>query len=274
MSIEVGARPEAASVELLGVRFLAWTEQEVVDHVLRSLRGTKLRRGGWIVTPNIDILRKLTADPDLRELVGDAAVMVPDGMPLLWAAALQGTPLPERVTGASLLGTLCAAAAADDRSVYLLGGAEGVAEAAASRLAAKHPGLRVSGWSPPFGAEATAEGIAEMRSRIRGYAADVVFCGFGFPKQERVIAALIGDCPDVWFVGCGASLTFAAGRIPRAPRWMQRCGLEWVHRLYREPRRMFRRYIVEDLPFAFRLLARAARRRSSVASRDRTASAS
>jgi N-acetylglucosaminyldiphosphoundecaprenol N-acetyl-beta-D-mannosaminyltransferase len=245
-------------VELNGLRFAAWTEQQVVGHVMAQLRGATPRRGGWIVTPNVDILRKLEADSGLRDLLRTATVVVPDGMPLLWAAALQRTPLPERVTGASLLETMSAAAAVEGRSVYLLGGAEGVAEQAALRLAARNPGLRVTGWSPPFRAQFGPRDLEEMRVRLLAEKPDLVFCGFGFPKQERIIAALVGEFPNTWFLGCGASLTFAAGRIPRAPRWMQCCGLEWLHRLCREPRRMFRRYIVDDLPFAVMMLAMAA----------------
>jgi len=90
-----------------------------------------------------------------------------------------------------------------------------------------------------------------------------VFCGFGFPKQERVIYALRDLLPDVWFVGCGAALNFLAGEVSRAPAWMQRIGLEWVHRLWKEPRRLFRRYVIDDIPFALELLYRAFRRRWS-----------
>lgn len=245
------------TVDLFGIRFTAWTEREVVRHVIESLQQPRPRHGGWIVTPNVDILRKLVHEPAAREAVRGTTIAVPDGMPLVWASHLQHTPLPERVTGASLLGSLCAAAAEADRSVYLLGGAQGVAEEAAVRLSKEHPTLRIAGWSPPVGLESTESGIAEMRARIAALHADLVFCGFGFPKQERVIGHLVDSFPDTWFVGCGASITFAAGRISRAPGWMQRCGLEWLHRLIKEPKRMFRRYVVEDMPFAIRLLATA-----------------
>jgi N-acetylglucosaminyldiphosphoundecaprenol N-acetyl-beta-D-mannosaminyltransferase len=259
----MGETVDGASIELLGISFRPWNEQEVVEHVRRALTGSGDRRGGWIVTPNVDILRQLVAAQGLRDLISPATVVVADGMPLVWAGALQGTNFPERVTGASLIHSLCAAAADYKLSVYLLGGAHGVADEAARRLSSEYAGLRIDGWSPPYGLEATTEGKAEIRARLRANQAELVFCGFGFPKQERLIAELVDEFPNAWFVGCGASLTFAAGRIRRAPRWMQRCGLEWLHRLYREPRRMFRRYVVEDLPFALRLLAHAARHRSA-----------
>ncbi len=248
----------AKTVNLLGVDFTAWTEDEVVGHVMGRLSRAADNRGGWILTPNVDILRKMVRRPDVRSFVDDATIAVADGMPLVWASRLQGTPLPERVTGASLLISLCAAASTQNRSVYLLGGADGVADEAGRKLSDRYEGLDVAGWSPPFGLEATPEGMAEIRARVAASGADLVFCGFGFPKQERIIHELAADLPDTWFIGCGASLTFAAGRIARAPEWMQRNGLEWVHRLVSEPRRLFRRYVIEDLPFALRLLASSA----------------
>jgi N-acetylglucosaminyldiphosphoundecaprenol N-acetyl-beta-D-mannosaminyltransferase len=247
------------TVNLLGVGLVAWTEERTVAHVIDRVTGDDAEdRGGWIVTVNTDILRQLVTDPEVREVVEQATLGVADGMPLVWASRLGGTPVPQRVAGASLLHTLCAAARDAGCAVYLLGGEPGVADAAGRRLADRYPALRVTGWSPPFGLEATAAGIEQIRARIRAAAPDLVFCGFGFPKQERLIAGLTADFPDTWFVGCGGSFNFAAGRISRAPRWMQHTGLEWVHRLICEPRRMFRRYVIKDIPFAIRLLASAA----------------
>jgi N-acetylglucosaminyldiphosphoundecaprenol N-acetyl-beta-D-mannosaminyltransferase len=244
-----------ASVDLLGVRFAAWTEQRVVDEVFDALRERSGRpRGGWIVTPNVDVLRQIARSADVRALVSHADVFLADGIPLIWASRVQGTPLPERVTGAALLPRLSERAAAEQRRVFLLGGADGVAAAGVTALRERHPGIAVDGWSPPFGVEATPEGMAEIRARVSAAAPDLVFCGFGFPKQERVIYALHDLLPDAWFVGCGAALNFVAGEVSRAPGWMQRNGLEWVHRLWKEPRRLFRRYVVHDIPFTLGLL--------------------
>jgi N-acetylglucosaminyldiphosphoundecaprenol N-acetyl-beta-D-mannosaminyltransferase len=252
----------AERVDLLGVRFVPWTETDVLDAVFGALADAAPgARGGWIVPTNVDVLRKIVHDDAVRELVSPADAVIADGMPLVWASRLQGTPLPERVTGAALLPRLCERAEAERRSVYLLGGADGVAAAGVAALRRLHPRLRVDGWSPRFGLEATEAGMVEIRRRVVAAEPDLVFCGFGFPKQERVIAGLRDTLPDVWFVSCGAALTFAAGEVSRAPHWMQRSGLEWVHRLVKEPSRMFRRYVIEDIPFALRLLATSAWRR-------------
>jgi N-acetylglucosaminyldiphosphoundecaprenol N-acetyl-beta-D-mannosaminyltransferase len=226
-------------VLLAGLGFDRLTERQVINHVLGALsRG----RGGWITTPNIDICQAAQRDPSLAELLGTASLVVPDGMPLLWAARLRGDQLPERVTGSSLIFSLSAAAARAGRSVYLLGGSPGVPELAAGRLRQRYPDLIVAGcYAPPWGFERSRESVLAVRRRLAAARPDIVFVGLGCPKQERLIVA--------------------AGTVRRAPRWMQQAGLEWLFRLLSEPRRLFHRYVVADLPFAVRLLAASAAER-------------
>ncbi|MDQ1681050.1 MAG: N-acetylglucosaminyldiphosphoundecaprenol N-acetyl-beta-D-mannosaminyltransferase [Frankiaceae bacterium] len=245
-------------VRLDGVSFDALTEAELADAVVA---GSAEGRGAFVLTPNVDILRQLRR-PALAAIATEADYVVADGMPLIWASRLQADPLPERVTGASLIWSLSRAAAAADRSVYLLGGDDGVAEAAAARLAVDIPGLTVAGWHfPPFGFDKRPDDMRAVVEALGAAQPDIVFVGLGFPKQEFVIRALREHFPAVVYVGCGASLTFAAGHITRAPGWMQRHGLEWVHRLVKEPRRLARRYLVEDAPYTVGLLLRSALRR-------------
>jgi N-acetylglucosaminyldiphosphoundecaprenol N-acetyl-beta-D-mannosaminyltransferase len=243
---------DVTTVGLMGVPVANLAERAVVDRVLAEIRSG---RGGWIVTPNVDILRQLDRRSELRALVGEADLVVADGMPLVWASRLQGTPLPERVAGSRLIWSLTAAAADVGATAYLVGGAPGVADRAAEALAAHAPGLIVAGTHcPPFGFERDAAARAAMEQAIVAARPDIVFCGLGFPKQEFVIRDLRPRLPSAWFVGCGASINFVAGAVRRAPEWMQASGLEWLHRLASEPRRLFARYIVHDLPFAVRLL--------------------
>lgn len=248
--------------EVAGLELDRLTEQQVLAHVLTALRR---RQGGWIATPNVDICRAAQRDAGLRDLVAAATLAVPDGMPLLWAARLRGDPLPERVTGSSLIFSLSRAAATHGCSVYLLGGAPGVPDRAGARLAARYPDLIVAGAdSPPPGFDTTREGLEAVRDKLVAAAPDVVFVGLGFPRQERLISWLESALPATWFVACGAAIPFAAGALPRAPRWMQSSGLEWLFRLVREPRRLMRRYLVKDLPFAAALLAASAARRAAI----------
>ncbi len=242
-------------MELLGVRFDPLTQQEVVEHVIAELNSG---RGGHVITPNVDILRQLQK-PDLRPLLRSVDVVVVDGTPILWASRLKGAALPERVTGADLIWSLAEAAVRRHLRVFLLGGAEGVAAEAGERLRHRYPGLQVVGThSPPWGFERRPADMAEITDRLSATRPDLAFIGLGFPKQDLLASRLREQLPHAWFIGCGAALDFAAGGVSRAPRWMQDAGLEWVARLSHEPRRLFKRYVVDDAPFALRLLASSA----------------
>ncbi|MFJ2028788.1 WecB/TagA/CpsF family glycosyltransferase [Streptosporangium sp. NPDC087985] len=239
-------------VHVAGLAIDPMTEGEVVDHVVDAL---KRGEGGHLVTPNVDISWAAARDPGVRELIEDADLVVADGMPLVWAAKLLGTPVPSRVAGADLIWSLAEAATFYRYPIYLLGGPPGVAEQAADRLTGRHPGLLVAGTdAPPYGFETTPESYREVRDAVVAAGPRLVFVGLGFPKQDRLIAMLRKDLPGAWFVGCGSAIAFAAGTVPRAPVWMQKAGLEWLFRLLNEPGRLARRYLLHDLPFALWLL--------------------
>jgi N-acetylglucosaminyldiphosphoundecaprenol N-acetyl-beta-D-mannosaminyltransferase len=249
-----------------GLNFDALSEEQVVAWIVGDLRDG---RGGWVVTVNIDICRRISRDPAAGDLVSRASLVVADGMPLVWAARLRGDPLPERVAGASLIFTLSAAAAVHGKSVYLLGGRPGVPQQAAAELARRCPGLLVAGVdAPPDGFDREPGELAAVRKKVAEARPDIVYVGLGFPKQEQVIAALAADLPTAWFIGCGAAIPFAAGALPRAPQLLQRLGLEWAYRLASEPRRLFRRYLVDDLPFALLLIIASAMARRKEGPRE------
>lgn len=242
------------TIDLEGVPFAAVTEQQAVEYVVDGLNGG---RGGWVIPINTDVLRRWTRDPEVRALCGEADLFLADGMPLLWAAKLRGRQLPARVAGSTLLVTLSGAAAASGHSIFLLGGDEGTAEAAAESLQSKFPGLRVAGtYCPPIGFERDNRQMDHMRQSIAASRPDIVFVGLGFPKQERLIAILRPLASKAWWMGVGISFSFVSGRVRRAPVWMQRCGLEWAHRMVQDPRRLFRRYVIDDMPYAAGLLCR------------------
>ncbi|HEY8473462.1 MAG TPA: WecB/TagA/CpsF family glycosyltransferase [Natronosporangium sp.] len=247
-------------VSVDGVAIDPLTELDVVTTVCGALdRG----EGGRILTPNVDILRLARADPAVRQYLADATIVVADGMPVVWASRLAGTPLPERVPGSGLIWSLSYHLGRSGRSVYLIGGVpEDGARRAAAVLAAACPGLRIAGArSPAYGFEHDSESLAELCAGVVEAKPDLVFVGLGFPKQERLIDALRPELPMSWFIGCGAAIDFVAGDRPRAPQWMQRSGLEWLWRLAGDPRRLAGRYLRHDAPYAVRLLTRAALRR-------------
>jgi len=259
-------------VRLAGLEFDLLTQEQLIEQVTDAIRRGS---GGTIITPNVDICRRTQRDPDTRLLVHAASIVVPDGMPLLWAAWLAGRPLPQRITGADLIFSLCAAAAANSWPIYVLGGlpgadgSPGAAELAAGRIEARYEGIKVVGaYSPPFPFDAKAGDITGIRTALADTQPKIVFVGLGFPKQERLIARLCGDLPGTWFVACGAAIPIAAGQLNRAHPLMQRMGLEWVYRLINEPRRLARRYLIHDIPFAIRLLVASALRRGDAPSPD------
>ncbi|MBV9213155.1 MAG: FkbM family methyltransferase [Actinobacteria bacterium] len=246
-----------ASVTLMGLAIDPLTERETIARVLAAFqRGA----GGWLVTANLDQLRQFRASQQIRDLLAGANIVVADGMPLVWAAGLQGTPLPERVAGSDLVWSLTAEAAAAGRTVYLLGDVPEARALAEASLTERYPRLQVAGsYSPPLGFNFEPAEVDRIRARLGDAQPDLVYVALGFPKQERLIAALRHELPQAWFVGVGISLSFAGGYVPRAPRWMRRFGLEWLHRLRQEPRRLARRYLVDGLPFGVLLLGHALR---------------
>ncbi|OWQ93592.1 hypothetical protein CDN99_03780 [Roseateles aquatilis] len=256
------------TVRVDGLPFVAATVPQLTDHIVTEARAG---RGGWVVTPNIDILRRWRVDAAFRALVDTATVFTADGRPIVWASQLQGTPLPARLTGADLFVQLTRQAHAADLRIVLIGGNEGAAEAAAAKLTpgedGQHGGGAVRCLCPPLGFEQQPAEMARIERLLVDWRPHIVFIGLGSPKQEKLIARLRPLAPRAWYLGVGVSFSFVAGDVKRAPGWMQRSGLEWVHRLVQEPGRLARRYLVDGIPFAVGLLwrARLARHRPAAA---------
>jgi len=236
------------------MRLAAASANELLDHMFGSLaRG----QGGWIVTANLDFLRRHAHDPGARELYSEADVCVADGMPLVWAMRLQGDHLPERIAGSSLMLPVAERAAVEGRSLYLLGGEPAANEKAAAVLRARWPGLVIAGASSPMVKNPPSpDDLHSLREELLQARPDIVLVGMGSPKQELIIRALRADFPRAWMIGVGMTFSFVAGTLSRAPEWMQRTGLEWCWRLAQEPKRLSRRYLLEDLPFSVELFAR------------------
>lgn len=208
--------------------------------------------GGWLArrdrhyvcVRDVHGLMLCRGDDAYRRLHNRAGLVVPDGMPLVWAARLRGHRHAGRVSGADLMMALCRAGAADGRRHFFLGGAPGVAEKLAARLRETVPGLRIVGAvGPPIWPWPPAEDRRLVRM-INDSGADVVWIGLGSPKQEQWMAANRDRLDPSVLIGVGAAFDFLAGTKRRAPLWMRRVGLEWLHRLISEPRRLWRRYLL------------------------------
>ena len=242
----------ADRIDLMGLPIDRVTEAGVIGRVLA---GVHAGAGGWVATPNVDHLRIMSSRPELMAIVSLADLILADGMPLVWASKLQGTPLPGRVSGSALVFSLTEAAARAGVSIFLLGGNPGVAQKAAEMMIRSHRKLRIAGTlCPPWGFEEREAELNRICDRIREANPSLVYCCLGFPKQEFLIQRLRQVLPTCWFLGLGGSLSMVSGEIPRAPGWMRRVGLEWLWRLLKEPKRLAPRYLIHDLPFAVRLL--------------------
>lgn len=238
--------------ELRGIPFDLMTEEEAIDAIIDNAgRG----RGGRVVTPNVDILRRASRDDRLKELVSSADLVLADGMPVVWALRIRGERVPERVTGSALGPRLAETSIEKGLPLYLIGGNPGNARAVAESLQARWPGRRVGWYCPPLGFEADPTERAVIIDRLREFQPSVCLSGFGFPKDSVFGADLARSHPGCWFVGVGATIDFMAGAFPRAPAWMQASGLEWLFRLALEPRRLMNRYLVHGVPFSLVLMA-------------------
>lgn len=230
----------------------AWIDSvtlaEAVDAIERLVDGG---RGGAVFTPNVDHVVNLERNARFRDAYQRADLSLADGTPIVWASRLLGSPLPERVSGADLVLPLMQRAAERRYRVYLLGAGPGVAEKAGQVLRQRH-GVDVVGIDAPF-IELGAVDEAVV-SRIVAARPHLLLVALGAPKQELLIDHIRTRIAPTVALGIGASLDFIAGTVRRAPRWVSKAGLEWLFRLSQEPRRLWRRYLVDDPYFALILL--------------------
>jgi len=196
-------------------------------------------------------------DEHLRRIHNQAGLVTPDGMPLVWLSRLKGHRHVDRVYGPDLMVALCERSGVRRYRHFFYGGAEGVPEQLVANLRRRFPELQVAGaHSPPF-RPLTPEEDEQAVQMINQAAPDIVWVGLSTPKQERWMAAHVGRVEAPVFIGVGAAFDFLAGRKRQAPRWMQRNGLEWLFRLLTEPRRLWRRYLVNNPLFVLLVLAQA-----------------
>jgi N-acetylglucosaminyldiphosphoundecaprenol N-acetyl-beta-D-mannosaminyltransferase len=212
-----------------------------------------------IVTVNLDFLQIARADVSFRQTINEADLAVADGMPLVWASRLVGRPLPERVTGNALVDQCCRLSATTAAPIFLLGGRPGIAEAAGRAIQTRYPGAVIAGaYSPPFG-PLSEKDDQEIVHRVNRSGARILFVAFGAPRQDSWIAAHRYELNVQVAMGVGCSLDVLAGAVSRAPLWMQRSGLEWLHRFRLEPCRLWHRYFVKDTAMFARLVAESLR---------------
>jgi exopolysaccharide biosynthesis WecB/TagA/CpsF family protein len=213
-------------------------------------------RAHQIVTVNLDFLSIAERSQEFMETINRADLAVADGMPLVWLSRLRGQPLPARITGVDLVDACCELAVESGRGVWLMGAGPGVAQTAALRLMERHPGLRVVGMYTPSMGPLKRKENARIKRMIQESNPGFLFVALGAPRQDLWIREHLQEMNVPVAMGVGCVFDLLAGVSNRAPGWMQASGLEWAYRLVREPRRLWRRYLVNDLPLFCRLLLR------------------
>lgn len=250
------AEPQVAyepRVDVLGIHVSATNLLETVQTFDRWIAAGDRQ---LVCVCDMNALLHARADDQLTEVYNTSGLTLPDGMPLVWAGKKAGFTKMERVCGPDLLERVMAEAARRGWSQYFYGGADGVAEQLRANFTAEHPDLKVAGvYSPPYRALTEAED-AEIVDRINQAGPDIVWVGLGAPKQERWMAEHRDRLDAAILIGVGAAFDFHTGRLDRAPGWMQRSGLEWSYRLYKEPRRLWRRYMLGIPRFGAAILRR------------------
>lgn len=253
-------------IDICGLPVDVISTEEVVSRVVAHGESA-LGRPLIVSSCNVDMVVKSHRDPGFGGTLGRADILTADGMPIVWLGRRLGGAFPERVAGSELVPRVSARCAEKGLSIFLFGARPGVAQRAAEALLKSCPGLRVAGTlSPPMGFDADPDALAAAVATVREARPDVLFVAMGAPRQERFMEAHSRALGAKVILGVGGSLDMLAGEVRRAPPFVQRMGAEWLYRLLQEPRRLSRRYLVDDvafLPLALRALrARRAAARS------------
>jgi N-acetylglucosaminyldiphosphoundecaprenol N-acetyl-beta-D-mannosaminyltransferase len=242
--VAAAAQPERNTGSVLGAQIDALPWNIALN---RLLGWAHARDSRYVTICNVHVVVSASRDAAYREMINSADMATPDGAPVAWMLRRLGFANQPRISGPDLTEALCARCAAENLPVYFYGSTEPTLALLEKALRARFPSLQMSMESPPFRA-LTAEEDAATVDKINASGAGIVFVGLGCPKQERWIAEHRGRVNAV-MIGVGAAFDFHAGTVPRAPEWMRNNGLEWLHRLASEPRRLWKRYLVTNTLF-------------------------
>lgn len=232
-------------IEFMNIQIDNLTMQETLDEIDHLVIKNEK---SYIVTPNVDHIVKLEKDKELKKVYENAALVLADGKPLIWISKLYKKPIKEKISGSDLFPLMCEMAANKKYSMFFLGAAEGVANKAAYNLKQKYNNLNVVGtYSPPYGFEKSDKEIEKIIGMINDAKPDILIVGLGCPKQEKFIYKYKEQLNVPVSLGLGASLDFEAGNIKRAPKWMANHGLEWFYRMIQDPKRLIKRYLLDDV---------------------------
>ncbi len=218
---------------------------EAVDEICRMIDE---KRKAYVVPINVDVVVKIEKDEYLKKIVDEADITLVDGQPLVWIAKWHEHPVKEKISGSDLVPELCLKAAEKSYSLFILGGAEGVADRAKCNLENRFKKINIVGvYAPPIGFENNDQEINKINDLITCANPDILIVCFGCPKQEKWIYENYQKYDARVSICAGATVDFLAENIKRAPRRMSEHGLEWLYRFIKEPDRLFKRYFIDDI---------------------------
>jgi len=221
------------------------TMNECVSEIERLIHSNKK---SYLVAVNADVIMKIEKDDELKRTTDNADVVIVDGKPLIWIAKKHKLPITEKISGSDLVPLLCKTASEKGYSIFILGGKEGIANKAKENLEKQYSDIKIVGtYAPPIGFENNEEELDKINGLITQAAPDILFVCLGCPKQEKFIVNNIDKYNAKVSICAGATVDFLAGNVKRAPKWMSNHGLEWLYRFFQEPRRLFKRYFIDDI---------------------------
>ena len=217
------------------------TFEEAISRAEELIRSNRF---SYVVTPNVDHIVQLEKSEEFREAYKNASLILTDGKPLIWISKFLKKPISEKISGSDFFPEIAQLAATKGYRIFLLGADEGVGDLAKRNLEKKFPGLVISGvYSPPYGFEKDIVELRKIQKLINNSETDILAVGLGAPKQELFLYNCLKNksLNAMLALGIGATIDFEAGNVTRAPRWMSNYGLEWLYRLLKEPRRLYKR---------------------------------
>ena len=221
------------------------TMKEAIDEVDKMIIN---KEKGYVVAINVDVVMKMEEDLLLREISDKANLTIVDGKPLIWISKLQKKQKKKKISGSDLVPNLCELANDKGYSIFIIGGKSGVADQAKIKLEEKYKRIKIVGtYSPPIGFENNEKELDTINQMINKAKPDLLFACLGCPKQEKWIYNNIEKYNAKVSICAGATVDFLAGNIKRAPKWISNIGLEWFYRFLQEPKRLFKRYFIDDI---------------------------
>lgn len=206
------------------------------------------KKKSYAVAINVDVVMKIEDDAYLKKITDEADLTLVDGKPLVWISRWHRKPVKAKISGSDLVPELCKVAEKKGYSIFIIGGKDGIAAKAKKNLERKHKDIKIVGtYAPPLGFEKDEAELEKINTMINNAHPDILVACFGCPKQEKWIYENYHKYDATISICAGATVDFLAGNVSRAPKWMREHGFEWIYRLFQEPKRLFKRYLIDDV---------------------------